>query len=138
MYTFDGLISQEGEIADCWAPTYLRKFELGFPPTRCIMEISDLAHPRAWILDNVFSDYRSAQDPRNIHLPLGKLWESRLRSHLVGDLKLVLPAQNPGIYEHIRTALDLARYPGRVALEWFGEDAFVRVATRAAPSSGKW
>ena len=105
------------------------------------MEISDLAHQRTWISDNVFPDYRSGQNPRNIQVPLDKLWESRLGSHLVGDLKLVLPAQTPGIYEHIRIALDLSWYPGWIALEWFGRDSFVRVATRASPSSGngeKW
>ena len=134
-YTFEGLISPGGEITDGWAHTYFCKFELGFSPARCIMEISDLAHQRAWILDNVFSDYRSAQDPRNTQVPLGKLWGSRLRSRLVGDLKLALPAQTPGICEHIRIALDLSWYPGWITLEWFEEDAFVRVATRAAPSS---
>ena len=138
MYTFEGLISQTGEITDNWALTYFCVFELAFFPARCIMKIYDLAHERAWYLDNEFFDYRSAQDPRNIQVPVDKLWESRLRTHLVGDLKLTAPAQTPGILENIKITLDLSWYPGWITLEWNEPRTFVRITTRAAPATGKW
>ena len=69
MYIFEGLVNQEGEIADGRAATYFVKPDLAFFPARRVLEIHDLAHRGSWISDNYFFDFRSAVDPINISMP---------------------------------------------------------------------
>lgn len=138
MYIFEGLVNQEGEITDNWAATYFIRFEIALFPARCVLDVHDLTHERAWRIDNIFFDLRTAQDPMHIQVPQDKWWSSRLKTHLVGGLKLISPSEFPGIYGHIEVFLDLSWYPGWISIEWHEEFSFVRLTTRAAPAQGKW
>ena len=113
--------------------------ELGFFPMRAIVRISDLGNERAWLLDNIFLDLRSAQSPLDIQVPEFKKWSSRMRSELSGDLRRTCSALTPGIYEEISVGLDLSWFPGHLSIAWYEADSFVRLTTRAPPArpSGK-
>ena len=137
MYIYEGIISQKGGIADGWALSYFLHMDLAFFPARAILRVSDLGNQRARVLDNVFFDFRSAQSPYNIQVPDEKKWSSRMRSEVVGDLKLVAPLM-AGVYNEITVEMDLSWYPGHISIAWYGEKSFVRMTTRSPPSTAIW
>ena len=113
MYIYDGIIPQVPVITDGWALAYFCHLDLAFFPARVILEISDLGNKRAWLLDDIFLGFRSAQSPLNIQAPAEKKWSSRMRSELHGDLKLVSPLM-AGVYGEISANLELPLYPGHI------------------------
>ena len=137
MYIYDGIIPQVPVITDGWALAYFCHLDLAFFPARVILEISDLGNKRAWLLDDIFLGFRSAQSPLNIQAPAEKKWSSRMRSELHGDLELVSPLM-AGVYDEISVNLELSWYPGHISIAWYEANSFVRLTTRAAPSTAKW
>ena len=131
-------MDQYGEITDNWAKTYFVRIDLAFFPARCIMEVHDLSHRKAWVLDNFLFDFRSAQDAINITIPQEKWWSSRLKTCLKGKLNLIAPKETPGIREKIEITAHLSWYPGWISLEWHEDQTFIRLTTRSPPSQGHW
>ena len=60
-----------------------------------------------------------------------------MRSELHGDLELVSPLM-AGVYDEISVNLELSWYPGHISIAWYEANSFVRLTTRAAPSTAKW